>query len=243
MSIQILNVGGSIISPGGLSAIFIEELLATLKTWLKLEKDRQLIIVIGGGDIARNYQNTYKKLADMPSNDATDWIGIAATRLNSELMYQLVGEWCKEPIVTNPDKAPGNITGRFLLATGWKPGFSTDYIAVLLAQKYKLDQIIKLSNIEKVYTADPKKDSCAKPLDYLSWDRYAKMSNDIWIPGNNVPFDPVATKHAAQAGIRAIISSGKNLRNLLNILDGLPFIGTTLGCNENKNENGDKNET
>jgi uridylate kinase len=57
-----------------------------------------------------------------------------------------MGELCNQDVVTNPmEVAP--LTGRVMVAAGWKPGFSTDYDAVLLAERFKADAVLNLSNI------------------------------------------------------------------------------------------------
>ena len=55
------------------------------------------------------------------------------------------------------------------------------------------------------------------------------MAGDEWIPGFNVPFDPVATKKAAELNMKVIAADGKNLENLQNIFDGKDFVGTVIG--------------
>jgi uridylate kinase len=116
-----------------------------------------------------------------------------------------------------------------MVASGWKPGFSSDYDAVLLAERFQAQMVINLSNIEKVYTADPKTDHGAKPLDKISWDDFRAMVGDDWVPGKNVPFDPVASRHAARIGLKVVCAAGKNLENLKKILNGEDFVGTIIG--------------
>ncbi len=43
--------------------------------------------------------------------------------------------FCKDKIVTNPLKN-FSFKGKILIASGWKSGFSTDYIAVKFAEKF-----------------------------------------------------------------------------------------------------------
>ena len=119
--------------------------------------------------------------------------------------------------------------GRILVAAGWKPGFSTDNDAVLLAEKLGAKTVVNLSNIEKVYTDDPRTNPDAKPLDTISWDDFRKMVGDEWTPGKNCPFDPIASKRAASNGISVICAGGKNIENIRNILDDKDFIGTKIG--------------
>jgi uridylate kinase len=131
-------------------------------------------------------------------------------------------------VVTNPTQAEP-LTGRVLVAAGWKPGFSSDNDAVLLAERFDADQVINLSNIEQVYTDDPRKNPDAVPIDKISWADFRAIVGDKWAPGKNVPFDPVASQLAARIGIQVICTSGRNLDNLRKLLRGEHFLGTTIG--------------
>jgi uridylate kinase len=54
------------------------------------------------------------------------------------------------------------------------------------------------------------------------------MVGEEWAPGKNVPFDPVASRHAARLGLKVICAAGKNLPNLKSILLDEAFTGTTI---------------
>ena len=54
------------------------------------------------------------------------------------------------------------------------------------------------------------------------------MAGDSWTPGMNLPFDPIASKLAADLGVTVKILDGKNLDNLARALDGKSFVGTTI---------------
>jgi uridylate kinase len=79
-----------------------------------------------------------------------------------------------------------------------------------------------------VYTADPKQNPNARPIDRISWADFRAMVGDDWVPGKNVPFDPVASRHAAKIGLKVVCAAGKNLENLRKILSGGDFIGTII---------------
>jgi uridylate kinase len=162
-----------------------------------------------------------------PADEQADWIGIMATRLNAQLIKAVMGEWCTQEVVIDPTQVEP-LMGRVLVAAGWKPGFSSDYDAVLLAERFNADAVINLSNIEKVYTDDPKKNPDAKPLDAISWVDFCSMVGDEWVPGKNLPFDPVASRHAARISLKVICAAGKNLPNLKNILTDKKFTGTII---------------
>ncbi len=90
-------------------------------------------------------------------------------------------------------------------------------------------KVINLSNIAKVYTADPKIDPSATPIDSISWEDFRIMVGDTWIPGKNVPFDPIASKEAASLGLTVICADGRNIENTLHILKNEDFVGTVIG--------------
>ena len=243
MITKVLSVGGSIIAPDKVDTKFLSDFTSMIVSWLKDNLETRVILVSGGGTPARLYQNAYKdtfntlepsfqnivKFADDDAtNYACDWIGIMATRLNAQLLKTCFGSLCPSDVITDPTAAPDVFNGRVLVASGWKPGFSTDNDAVLLAEKYNASTVINLSNIEKVYTDDPRKNPNAKSLDTISWDDFRKMVGDEWVPGKNCPFDPIASKKAAQLGLTVICAGGKNISNIRSILDGATYIGTTI---------------
>lgn len=226
----VISVGGSIIAPDEVDTKFIGDFVAMINEWLLGDEARKIIIVTGGGAPARHYQAAYRIICDKTSDDNNaDWIGIMATRLNAQLLKACFGAMCKMDVVTNPmDESTKDFFGRVLIAAGWKPGFSTDNDAALLAKRYGASTIINLSNIEKVYTADPKKDPHATPIDKITWDDFCNMVGDVWTPGGNYPFDPVASKLARDCKMKVICAGGRNIQNTKNILSGSSFIGTTI---------------
>ncbi len=227
--IKILSVGGSIVAPDSPDTKFISKFKEAVTGYLEQDKRNQLVFIVGGGGPARQYQRAYREiLGEKADSTDQDWIGIMATRLNAELIRGVFREYCPHEVVTDPTSVT-SFEGRILVASGWKPGFSTDNDAVLLAENLGAKTVINLSNIAKVYSADPKKDPEAVPLDSLTWEEMRKLVGDKWTPGKNVPFDPVATKKAAELGLTVITAEGRNISNLEKILRGEPFSGTTIG--------------
>ncbi|MCR5606520.1 MAG: UMP kinase [Treponema sp.] len=227
MTTKVLSVGGSIVAPEKPDTVFIQSFVKMAKDWLSENTERRLILVIGGGAPARIYQSACREAAPDVDNNACDWIGIMATRLNAQLMKAVFGDLCQQDVVTNPTEAQ-DFTGRILVAAGWKPGFSTDNDAVLLAEKFNADTVVNLSNIEKVYTDDPKKNKDAKPIDEISWAEFRKIVGEEWVPGKNCPFDPIASKKASEIGLKVICAGGKNIENIKAILNDQNYIGTTI---------------
>jgi uridylate kinase len=228
-------LGGSIVAPDKVDVSFVKAFAALIEELLDGDAERRFIIVTGGGSPARVWQNAYREIAggaDGASgacdSEAADRIGIAATRLNAELIHAVFGRWVADPVVTDPSVAD-RFSGRILVGSGWKPGFSSDYDAALLASRFGAETVVNLSNIAQVYTADPKEDPAARPIEKISWPDFRKIVGDEWTPGKNVPFDPVASAFAEKQGIKVICASGRDLPNVRNILQGKPFFGTTIG--------------
>ena len=227
-NIKVISLGGSIIAPDKVDSVFLKEFYNEIINYLNGDAERKLIFVTGGGGPARAYQSAYREISDEADSSQQDWIGIAATRLNGQLIKAVFGDLCRNEVVTDPT-APEEFRGRIMVAAGWKPGWSTDFEAVVLAERFSADTVINLSNISKVYSADPKVDPDAVPLDKMSWNELKALVGDEWTPGRNVPFDPVATKKAAELKLKVITAAGRDIANLVNLLEDREFEGTIIG--------------
>jgi uridylate kinase len=226
---KVLSLGGSIVAPDVPDAVFLRSFADTIRRWLAADAVRRLILVVGGGGAARAWQQAYRVAVDDPVTDAQDWIGIMATRLNAQLVRALFLDICPQDVVTDPT-AVSIFGGKVLVAAGWKPGFSTDFDAVVLAERFQADTVVNLSNIAKVFTSDPRTDPLARPIDTISWQHFRAMIGDEWVPGRNVPFDPIASRRAEELGLKVICAAGRDLDNLTAILEGSTYHGTLIGA-------------
>jgi uridylate kinase len=224
--VTVISLGGSIVAPEQPDVPFLREFVSLLGEFL--DDKRRFILVVGGGGPARSWQRAYRDIVLVPRDDEADWIGVMATRLNARLVKAIMGDLCTQNVIVDPSKV-GPFVGKVLVAAGWKPGFSSDYDAVLLAERFQAESVINLSNISRVYTADPRTDPGAKPIDAISWKDFRALVGDEWVPGKNVPFDPVASRHGARLGLKVICAAGRDLPNLRLILEGKPFLGTVIG--------------
>jgi uridylate kinase len=223
-----MSLGGSIVAPAQADTAFLKEFRDLVGEFLDKDEKQRFILVVGGGAPARVWQSACREIAPDVKDEEADWIGVMATRLNAQLVKAILGEWCAQPVITNPTQVDP-FTGRILVASGWKPGFSSDYDAVLLAERFQAGTVINLSNIAQVYSEDPKINPNAKPIDTISWEDFRAMVGEEWTPGKNVPFDPVASRHAAKLGLKVICAAGRDLPNLRLILEEKPFVGTVIG--------------
>lgn len=227
-NVKVLSLGGSIVMPDEVDTQFLKAFRSVVDAYLEEDGRRKLIVVVGGGKLARIYQKALREIDPDADHDEQDWIGISATHLNARLLKAVFSSHCADPVVTDPTDVPA-FTGRVLVGAGWKPGFSTDYDAVLLAERFNAELVVNLTNIEKIYTADPRIDSSAAPIDHISWSEYKKIVGDEWTPGKNAPFDPRATSRAAELHLRVVSAAGSNTANTAAVLRDEPFVGTTIG--------------
>jgi len=218
----IISVGGSLVCPNEINTDFLRRFRDLI---LKQINKKRFFIYVGGGKTARKYQAALSEFS--ASSDEKDWAGIWASRLNAYLVKNAFKDYCYPEIITDPTKKI-KLEYNILVAAGWKPGWSTDYDAVLLAKNFGLKKIINLTNIDYVYEKDPKKFPQAKPFKKIDWEKFRKIVGLKWSPGLSMPFDPVAAKIAQKLKINVIIINGKELKRLGNFLNNKPFIGTII---------------
>jgi len=223
----ILSLGGSLIVPnGGINTKFLQEFNKFIR--LKVASGWRFFIEVGGGKTARNYRDAGAAVVGHISEEDLDWLGIHSTRLNAHLIRTIFQDIAHPRIIENYNKKLDDISEPLVIAAGWKPGWSTDYDATLLARDYGASTIINMSNIEMVYDKDPNKFKDAKPIERTTWKHFEKLVGTSWTPGMNVPFDPIATKLAQKIGLSVIILRGDNIPNLENVLEGRKFKGTVI---------------
>ena len=221
--IAVLSLGGSLIIPDSYDIDFLKKFSSLVESYTK--KGFKFIIICGGGRLARNIQEAASKIRNL-GNEELDWLGIHATELNAQLVKSLFRENAENFIVSNP-KIRVKMAKKVLIASGWIPGWSTDYDAVLLAKNFGVKEVINMSNVDYVYDKDPRKFKNAKKIERIRWADYLKMTGTKWKAGMNVPFDPIAAKEARKSGI-SVSLIGKDLNNLKNLLDGKKFRGTLI---------------
>jgi uridylate kinase len=144
-------------------------------------KGVQVSIVMGGGNIWR-----YR---DMQTSDIertkSDRLGMLATVFNAIALEQACAEQGVEAVTMSTIELPG-LSEQFVTAhadsylkqgvvvlcaggTG-NPFFTTDSAAALRACELQCDSLIKVTNVDGVYTADPAKDKSARLLKSITYE-------------------------------------------------------------------------
>jgi len=224
--IIIISLGGSVISPqvGKINIDFLKKFRRLILKFLK--KGFKFIIIVGGGKIGRLYQSAASKIAKLLNEDR-DWLGIHTTRLNAHLLRTIFRK-VAYPVILDEPKKPIKNNWRLLIASGWRPGHSTDYIAVLLARRFKIKEIVNAGDVPFVYDKDPDIYQNARAFKEISWSDFRRIVGSKWSPGLSTPFDPVAAKLAEKLKIRVFIIKGTEIKNFEKLLLGKKFKGTII---------------
>ena len=225
----VMSIGGSLIVPnGGIDTKFLNKLNKFIRNQLAKNNNRQFFLVIGGGNIARHYRDAGEEVIKHKlTRDDLDWLGVHATRLNAQLLRTIFRD-IAHPFIIKHYEIIRKVTEPVVVAAGWKPGWSTDFDAVLLCDDYNVKEVINLSNITKVYDKDPNKHKNAKPIDKMNWKDFRKLVGDKWVPGMHAPFDPVAAQKAEELGVKVVVLAGHDFKNLENYFNGKKFEGTVI---------------
>tara|TARA_B100000508_G_scaffold102982_2_gene81379 strand:+ start:3449 stop:4156 length:708 start_codon:yes stop_codon:yes gene_type:complete len=222
----VMSVGGSLIVPDQIDTSFLKNLKKFIDS--QTANGRRFIIIAGGGRTARRYQDAAAEVTELQSDDL-DWMGIHATRLNGHLLRTIFRDSAYRVMLTNPDDiqdVPAD--EKVIIASGYRPGASTDLRAVQIAKLVGAEKVINLSNIDYVFTDDPKKNPDAEKIEDITWAEFRKLIPSEWDPGLSSPFDPVAAKEAEESKIEVASINGETLEELTNYLDSNKFIGTRI---------------
>ncbi len=223
----VMSVGGSLIVPDHIDTPFLTSLKNLIENQIAT-CGRRFIIIAGGGKTARRYQEAAGAVSNLDPEDL-DWMGIHATRLNGHLLRTIFRDTAHPVMITNPDDVmdvPQRVP--LIIAAGYRPGASTDLRAVQIAKHCSAHKLINLSNIDYVYTSDPRTNPDATKIESITWNEFRKIIPEEWSPGLSSPFDPVAAREAEMLGIEVAIINGEKPDEIEHYMNGEAFIGTVI---------------
>ncbi len=220
----IVSVGGSLIVPDAIDSAFLRRFKDLVLG--KVQRGYSFTIICGGGLTARNYQHAAEAVTPLSRQDL-DWLGIHSTRLNAQLLRNIFAGYAYPVVIHNPT-IDIDTEDPVIIAAGWQPGWSTDYVAVQIAKNLGAHRLANLSNVDYVYTADPKRHPDAQKIERTTWKEFRALIPEEWDPGLSAPFDPVAAKEAETLSLEVAIMNGAHLEEFGNYIDGKPFRGTIV---------------
>ncbi len=223
--VVIISVGGSMIFPEEINTSFLSHLKDFVLNGVK--KGKRFVIVCGGGKICRKYQHAALEVTKLRPQDV-DWLGIHSTRLNAQLVKAIFLPKVEEVIIHDPFDKKVSFTKPILIGAGWKPGWSTDFVSVCLAKRFKAKKLINLTNIDYIFDKDPREFKDAKRIEEINWKEFRKLIPKKWDPGLSSPFDPIASKEAEVLGLQVAIINGNKLEEADAFINGKNFVGSII---------------
>ena len=234
----VISVGGSILMDGKPKVEAISRLSNCLNDLIR--QGNRLVLVVGGGKVARDYVNAAKELG--ANNFELDELGIKITRANASLLLTTI-ENAFPRVLTNVKKAESALaSGKTPIFGGLMPGFTTDAVAALLAE-YLNATFINLSNVEGIFTADPAAYPGARMYHELSYGRLLEiLAQNAMKPGQNLILDLPAAMILKRSAITAFFLSGHDLENIKSAVQGMQFHGTVIRPEAEEVLEGDEEE-
>ena len=189
----------------------------------------ELTIVVGGGNIFRG-----RERAKEVDEATADYIGMLATVMNgmglqearerlsapTRMLTAFEIKAVAEPYIRR--RAARHLEkGRIVILTAGvgSPHFTTDSGAALRAVELRCDAILKATNVDGVYSADPKKDPKAKLLKQISYGQALRNNYKI--------MDATAFALCQQHKVPIIVFNINKLNKMKDILKGKK-IGTLV---------------
>jgi len=205
----------------GIDQATVERLAADLAGSAKLGVE--LGVVVGGGNIFRGVEVSERGVP----RPVGDTMGMLATVMNCLVLEAAIERaGCEARTLSalamtsvcetyNRKRAMKNLgKGRVvLLAAGTgNPFFTTDTTAVLRAAELEAQAVLKATNVDGVYNADPKKDPSAK--------RFDRLSHSQAIEGGYKVMDATAFALARETSLPIIVFSIAEPGSIGAILEG-----------------------
>ena len=187
----------------------------------------QLVLVAGGGENARTYIAAARKLGAEEST--CDLIGIQVTRVNAELLRLALGSSAVPKVPTSISELPALVgDGHVVVMGGLQPGQSTNAVAALAAEITRAETLVNATDVEGVYTEDPKKNPKARLIRSVHVDKLLNwaMSGEVFA-GRYELLDPLAIKILQRAKIPTRFVSLEDPDNITGALRGKD-IGTQV---------------
>jgi uridylate kinase len=227
--IAVINVGGSIVAPETIDPRFLRQLAGVL---LRAAEASDLLLVVGGGRTARRYIDACRELGTKESY--LDEMGIAATRMNARLLIAAMGENAFQGVPSRVEEALEAVEGHPIVVMGGTvPGQTTDAVGAELAERAGAGELIILTNVDGVYTVDPRLDPAAIRLPRMSASELIDIVTvDDYRAGSKTVVDPVAAATIHRASIPTKVLDGRDLDQVRAALAGEPFSGTVVTPDE-----------
>lgn len=223
----VIKIGGHLLFHNKTRVINYEYIIELINILKEIKKRRDIVVVVvGGGDIAREYMKIIKK-ANL-NNSIQDLIGIAISRINALILTTLYYEYPPYSIPQNLDQVLNQISIHNLIFTGgFQPGQSTTGVATIIAEALNAELIIA-TNVDGIYDKDPRRYPNAKKYDNIRFDQLKKIFEEkSQEAGEYKLIDNLSLRILERSRMPVIVLNGNPPSNLLKAILG-EKIGTKI---------------
>ena len=220
----VIRVGGSVVA-SPLNPVLIGRYVDLLKD-LK-EQGHEIVAVVGGGALARDFIRVAGELGLDETN--RDWAAIYVSRLFAHLFVMRLEDAGCGTVPASLEEAVTCLRhGKIVVMGGLKPGMTTDTAAAMIGERVDANLWVKASNVDGIFTKDPKKYPEAKKIDELRPDDLAQLfEENRHKAGIHQILDPEAVKILRKGGMKMVVVNGFEPENVLLAVKG-ETIGTTI---------------
>ena len=199
-------------------AALAEDIARTIETGV------EIAIVVGGGNMIRGARISAAGWIDRATGDslgmmatvmnslaietALNAAGVQARTMSAVSMPTICETYARQPALHHLDK------GQVVLVAGGtgNPFFTTDTAAVLRAAELRCDAVLKATQVDGVYSADPKQDPSAT--------RYARITHDEAIARDLKIMDTAAFALARESRLTIVVGALHPPSSIAAILSG-----------------------
>ena len=189
-----------------------------------VEQGIEIAVVVGGGNLIRGARISAAGWIDRATGDslgmmatvmnslaietALNAAGVAARTMSAVSMPTICETYARQPALHHLDK------GQVVLVAGGtgNPFFTTDTAAVLRAAELRCDAVLKATQVDGVYSADPKADPSAT--------RYDRITHDEAIARDLKVMDTAAFALARESRLTIVVGSVHPPSSIAAILTG-----------------------
>ena len=169
----------------------------------------QPVVVVGGGALSRRYVGVARELGR--SEALCDLVGIEASRLNARLFIACLGKYAYPSVPRSYEElVQAHGSGKVVVSGGMQPGQSTNAVAAVAAELIGAELLVNATNVEGVYTADPKEDPTAVKLDIMTIRELLELvEKGSFYAGSYELFDLVAARIVERSRLTVAFVDGR----------------------------------
>ncbi len=128
--------------------------------------DYKFVLVAGGGETARKYINVGRSFGG--NEGLLDEMGIRSAQLNAHLLLCLLNDYAYRVVPNTIDECiKATYSNKIVVTGGLHPGHSTNAVAALIAERLAASMFINATDVDGVYSEDPKRSKHAKRLERI----------------------------------------------------------------------------